>query len=86
MKRENLMLVIGIAVFTAFFAFILSSVIFKVPTNRSTKVPVAGSVENTFPDIRNDSNYNTIFNTNALDPAVPLDVSNAPNNQPFNSR
>lgn len=85
MKRKDLVVLIGIAFVTAIIAFILSSVIFKVPRNRSTKVPIAGSINTTFPDVRHDSNYNTIFNTKALDPAVPLSPSDTPNNQPFNS-
>lgn len=85
MKQKELALLIGVAFFTAIIAFILSSVIFKVPHNRTVKVPVAARITTNFPDIKNDSNYNTIFNDNALDPAVPLNATNAPNNQPFNS-
>ena len=84
MKQKDLALLVSVAVFTAILAFVVSSVIFKVPANRSTKIPVAGSINTSFPDIKNDSNYNTIFNTNALDPAVPLQVGSSPNNQPFN--
>jgi hypothetical protein len=84
MKQKNLGLIIGIAFFTAIFSFVLSGVIFKVPANRSTKIPVAGSINSSFPDIKHDPNYSSIFNTNALDPAVPLQVGSTPNNQPFN--
>ena len=84
MKRKDLTLLIGVGFFTAVIAFILSSVIFKVPQNRSTKVPVAGSIDTSFPDLKHDPNYTTIFNTKSLDPAVPLKASTTPNNQPFN--
>ncbi|MBX4190793.1 hypothetical protein KW794_01770 [Candidatus Saccharibacteria bacterium] len=84
MKQKNIILLAGVGFLTAIIAFIFSSVIFKVPHNRSTKVPVAGSVTTAFPDIRHDSNYNTIFNNKALDPAVPLNANNKPNSQPFN--
>lgn len=86
MKRKELALIIGSAFITAIIAYVFSSIIFKVPTNRSTKVPVAGSISTRFPDIKNDPSYNTIFNNTALDPAVPLNASTTPNNQPFNSQ
>lgn len=83
MKRKDLVLLIGVALLTAIIAFILSTVIFKTPQNRSTKVPVAGSIDTQFPDIKHDSSYNSIFSDRALDPTVPLNASNSPNNQPF---
>jgi hypothetical protein len=86
MKRKDLILIVGIGCLTALIAFVISSVVFKVPSDRSTKVPVAGSINTSFPDIKNDPNYNTIFNDRALDPTVPLNASTAPNNQPFNSQ
>jgi hypothetical protein len=84
MKQKNIILLAGIGFLTAIVAFIFSTVIFKAPQNRSTKVPVAGRITTAFPDIRHDSNYNMIFNDKALDPSVPLSTSNTPNNQPFN--
>lgn len=84
MKRKDLILLVGVAVFTAIIAFVLSTAVFKIPKNRSTKVPVAGSIDSQFPDVKHDSTYNTIFNNRSIDPTVPLDASNAPNNQPFN--
>ena len=83
MKQKDALLLILVGFFTAIIAFIISSLIFKVPHNRSTKVPVAGTISTSFPDIRHDPNYNVIFNTSALDPAVPLNTTTAPNNQPF---
>jgi hypothetical protein len=86
MKRKDLMLLIGVAFFTAIIGFVFSSVTFKTPQTRSTKVPTAGTISTNFPDINNDPSYNTIFNTNAVDPAVPLNASNTQNNTPFNSQ
>jgi hypothetical protein len=84
MKQKNsAALVIVIAFFTAIFSFVLSSLIFKPAQNRSTKVPTAGNISTTFPDIKHDSNYTPIFNSKALDPAVPLNTNSNPNNQPF---
>jgi len=81
MKRNDFALIIGVAFFTAIFAFVVTSLVFKVPS-RSTKVPIAGQITTTFPDIRHDSQYNSIFNDQALDPAVPLQVGSQ-NDQPF---
>ena len=83
MKQKDVMLLVAVGFFTAIIAFIFSTLIFKVPASRSTKVPVAGSISTSFPDIKHDPSYNTIFNTNALDPAVPLQAGSN-NNQPFN--
>lgn len=83
MKQKDIALLIAVGFFTAIIAFFISTLVFKVPANRSTKVPTAGSINATFPDIKNDPNYNMIFNTNALDPAVPLQVGSSPNTQPF---
>jgi hypothetical protein len=85
MKQKDTTLLITIAIITAIFSFVLSSVIFKVPVNRSTKIPIAGSINTSFPDIKHDSSYNSIFNANSLDPAVPLQVDSNPNTQPFNN-
>jgi hypothetical protein len=85
MKQKDLMLLIAVAFFTAIIAFIFSSLVFKTPAHRSTTVPVAGSISTSFPDIKNDPTYNTIFNTNALDPAVPLQAGGS-NSQPFNGK
>jgi hypothetical protein len=84
MKQKDILLLVVVGFFTAIFAFLVTTVVFKVPANRSTKVPVAGSISTSFPDIKNDPNYNVIFNTKALDPAVPLQVGASPNDQPFN--
>lgn len=81
MKQKDVALLIGVAFFTAIFAFVVTTMIFKVPS-RSTKVPIAGEITNSFPDIKHDPQYNTIFNENALDPAVPLQVGSQ-NDQPF---
>jgi hypothetical protein len=86
MKRKDLVMIIGIAFFTAIIAYILSSVVFKVSATRSTKVPITGTITTTLPDVQHDSTYNSIFFKGAVDPAVPLSASNAPNNQPFSPR
>lgn len=83
MRQKDIILLVVVGFFTAIIAFIFSTLVFKVPAGRSTKVPVAGSISTSFPDIKNDPNYNTIFNNNALDPAVPLQVGSS-NSQPFN--
>jgi hypothetical protein len=86
MKQKDLALLIGVAFFTAIIGFVFSSVTFKTPHTRSTKVPIAGTISTNFPDIKNDPSYNTIFNTNAVDPAVPLNASQSQNNQPFSTQ
>jgi hypothetical protein len=84
MRRSDILIITGVAVVSAIFSLILTSILFSGPKNRSEKVPVSQAITATFPDVKNDPAYNTFFNTNALDPAQPVSVGNAQNNQPFN--
>lgn len=84
MRRNDIIIIAGVAVVTAIFSLILTSLLFSGPKNRGAKVPVSQAITTTFPDVKNDPAYNNFFNTNALDPAQPVSVGNAQNNQPFN--
>ena len=84
MKRKDIITLAMIAGVTAVLSFILTSLIFRIPVNHSLTVHTANSISATFPDIKNDSNYNTIFNKGELDPAQPLQLGNTQNQTPFN--
>lgn len=64
-----------------FIGFLLSSLLVKgaKPVN-VTSVP---AISSSFPDVKNDSNYNSFLNTNALDPTQVVPVGNSQNNSPF---
>jgi hypothetical protein len=84
MKREDIYIIVGVAVVAAIFSLILTNLIFGGPKKRGEKVPVSRAITATFPDIKNDPAYSTFLNTNALDPAQPIPVGKSQNNQPFN--
>lgn len=83
MKQKDLIRLAALSLITAIIAYFVSGLVFKVPSTRSAQIPVASNIDTTFPDITNDPSYNTIFNKNSVDLAVPLDT-NTGNNQPFN--
>lgn len=85
MKRRDIILIVSVAVITGILSLLISGVIFSVPKNRSSKVPTADIVPTALPDIKNDSSYKAFLNTNALDPAQPVQVGNTQNSTPFNS-
>lgn len=82
-KDKKTLTFLTVAFVTAVFSFILSGVLFKTPPH-NLKVTTADKVDTSFPDIKNDPAYNTIFNGNALDPAQPLQIGSTQNTQPFN--
>lgn len=84
MKRKDLVLIAGVAVFAAIFSFIIAGLIFKTSA-KSTSVPTATTLPTSFPDIKNDPAYSNFLNTQALDPAQPVPVGNNKNTTPFNN-
>lgn len=85
MRQKDIFTLAVVAFIAAVISLILTSLVFKVPLARNLKVPTADTVSTAFPDIKNDPNYNAIFNKNALDPAQPLKVGDTQNTQPFSS-
>jgi hypothetical protein len=81
MKQKDVATLIAAAVVSLMFALILGMIIFKGAAKKS-QVPTAETINTSFPDVRNDPTYNSIFNSSALDPAQPIKVDNN-NSQPF---
>ncbi|HET9721808.1 MAG TPA: hypothetical protein VFP32_02150 [Candidatus Saccharimonadales bacterium] len=84
MKRKDLLTVVGVAVVSGIISLIIANALFS-PKRLSLKVPVVEKISGTFPDVKNDSQYNTIFNTNALDPTQPVQIGNNQNQAPFSN-
>jgi hypothetical protein len=83
MKQKEMITLIAAGGMCAMFAIILSFLIFKGPDKKS-KVPTAENISTSFPDVKNDPTYNSIFNASALDPALPIKVDSNQQTQPFN--
>ncbi|HET9850059.1 MAG TPA: hypothetical protein VFP35_00290 [Candidatus Saccharimonadales bacterium] len=83
MKQNDIASLIIVAFITAVFSFVVSDLLFG-GGHHSSNVPTASSISTTFPDVKNDPAYNSIFNSGALDPAQPVQVGGSQNSQPFN--
>ena len=69
----------------ALFSLLIAGAIFK--TNpQATKVPVVDALSPSFPDVKNDSTYQSFLNENALDPTQPIQIGNTKNSNPFNKQ
>lgn len=82
MKRKDLTKIIFVAVIWGIVSIIASSLIFKSPVKNS-QVPVVKPINTNFPQVSTDSNYQPIFNTNAIDPTQLIQIGNSQNNMPF---
>lgn len=84
MKRKDLIIIVVVAIVTGLFSLIISGIFFN-PPKKDSKVPVVDSLSTSLPDIKNDPNYNSFLNEQALDPARPVQIGPAGNTVPFNS-
>lgn len=84
MKRKELISILMVIVVSGIFSLLIATVLFNSPSKHSTKVPVAQAISSSFPDIKNDPNYNFFLNNKALDPTQPIQIGNSQNTTPFN--
>jgi hypothetical protein len=76
MKQKDILTLIVVGIIAFSVSIVLSGVIFNPPAKRSAKVPLVDKLSATFPDIKNDTNYNNFLNENALDPTLPIQIGN----------
>lgn len=86
MKRKDVIVLIAVGAITGIISWIISSLIFSVPQNQSSKVPAVETITTSLPDVKNDPAYQSFLNSGALDPAQPVQIGDTQNNAPFNSR
>jgi len=85
MKQKDIIYLVITGFFVAVVTFVVTNLIFKIPSNRSTDVPTVQPITATFPDIKNDPSYKSFLNSQALDPTQPIQIGNDQNPTPFNS-
>lgn len=85
MKQKDVMTLVIVGLVAAVISFFIAGNIFS-PKKYSAKVPVAPKIDGTFPDVKNDPAYNVIFNPNALDLTVPVQIGGNQNQAPFSSQ
>lgn len=84
MKRADILRLVVVAVVAGMFSLIVTSVIFSVPKNRSSKVPTVDAIPTAMPDVKNDPSYQTFLNNQAIDLTQPVTIGNSQNTTPFN--
>jgi hypothetical protein len=83
MKRKEIATVIVVAVVAAVVSLVIAGALFNSPAKHTATAPNVQPISSTFPDVKNDPDYN-FFNNNALDPTQPIQIGNSSNNSPFN--
>ncbi len=84
MKRKDLITLVFVALLSAVVSLVISNIFFGGGGNKKGSAPVVEKIEPTFPDVANDSEYNSFLNTRALDPTQPVQIGNNQNTAPFN--
>lgn len=83
MKQKDIAALVMVGIFAAIVSFFIAGAVFS-PKKYSSEVPTAQPIEAALPDVANDPAYNTIFNPNAIDLTVPVQIGNSQNETPFN--
>ncbi len=84
MKQKDIILIVTVAIITGIISMIVSGLFFG-PPKKDSKVPVVDELSTSLPDIKNDPNYSSFLNEQALNPAQPVQIGPAGNSVPFNS-
>lgn len=82
MKRNDLVSIVLVAIVAGVISYFVAGAVFN-PTSHRTKVQKVESIDASFPDVKNDTAYKAIFNTDALDPTQPIQIGNTNNSTPF---
>ncbi len=83
MKQKDIVALVMVGFFAAILSFFISGALFS-PKKYSSEVPTAQPISPTLPDVANDPTYSSIFNPQALDLTVPVQIGNSQNETPFN--
>jgi hypothetical protein len=82
MKHKSIVTLVLAGLVAALLAYTISGFLFKTGA-KDEKVPRIEPIKSSLPDVRNESDYKTIFNDKALDPTLPVQIQGNNNNQPF---
>jgi hypothetical protein len=84
MQKKDIVTLAVVGGITAIFSMVVSMLVFS-PPKHDAKAPAVQVISNHMPDIKNDPDYNTIFNDKALDPTQPVQIGGNQNASPFKS-
>ena len=79
MKQKDIAIIIAVAGFSTFIAFVLANTLLASPNNRQAEVKVLDSISSTFPTA--DKRY---YTSTSIDPTQTVQIGNTTNSQPFN--
>lgn len=82
MKKEDITTLVIVGTISAVISLLISGRLFSID-EKSVQVPTVQSIEQTFPDVYNDSAYNNFLNPNALDLTIPVEIGDSQNKAPF---
>jgi len=85
MNRKTIFSLAVIVIIAFVISSILSNAIFNPSKRRSATVPIVQPISSTFPDVKSDPNYKSVFNSQALDPTQLIQIGTSQNNTPFNA-
>ena len=83
MKRKDLFTLIFVALVSGLISLVVANSFFGGGSQGKKSSPVVEKIEPTFPDVANDSDYNTFLNSRALDPTQPVKIGDNQNTKPF---
>ncbi|HVS79126.1 MAG TPA: hypothetical protein VHD84_02465 [Candidatus Saccharimonadales bacterium] len=83
MKQKDLMVIGAVAFVAAIFSFVISDALFGSPQKNPIKVPVVTKIDSTFPDVKNNTAYQSFLNGQALNPTQLIQIGNNNNTAPF---
>jgi hypothetical protein len=81
MRKQDRMILVVVALFSAIVSFVLSSLIISTDESKSVSVEVVSPIKGEL--LRPDEKY---FNSNAINPTRDTTPTQEPNNNPFGSQ
>lgn len=85
MKRKDILYLGVVAFVAAIITYFMAGLVFSAQQKRTATVPIVGSIDSNFPDIKNNPSYKSIFNDKALNPTQSIQIGNGQNTAPFNT-
>ena len=83
MKRKDLTALIVLAFVAAIISWVVAGMIFRTPADRQAEIPIVPELDTSFPDVKNDPNYTLFLNPQAINPALPVQIGDSQNSNPF---
>jgi hypothetical protein len=84
MKSKDIFSLIIIAFVATILSFLVSGKVFGA-SKHTLKSPEVQAIDNSFPDLKNDPSYKSVFNSNALNPTQLIQIGTDTNPSSFNT-